>query len=53
MRGHHDASPPALGCGPGCKVAVVGVGGPGHMAVAFAHAVGAEVTTLSRPWTGR
>jgi uncharacterized zinc-type alcohol dehydrogenase-like protein len=36
------------GAGPGRKVAVVGVGGLGHMAVKLAHAMGAEVTTLSR-----
>ncbi|MDQ4491242.1 NAD(P)-dependent alcohol dehydrogenase [Sinomonas sp. ASV486] len=34
--------------GPGKKVAVVGVGGLGHMAVKLAHAMGAEVTALSR-----
>lgn len=36
------------GAGPGKKVAVVGMGGLGHMAVKFAHAMGAEVTVLSR-----
>ncbi|MGN6722708.1 MAG: NAD(P)-dependent alcohol dehydrogenase [Marmoricola sp.] len=36
------------GAGPGKKVAVVGLGGLGHMAVKFAHAMGAEVTVLSR-----
>ncbi|KGN34970.1 zinc-binding dehydrogenase [Knoellia sinensis KCTC 19936] len=36
------------GAGPGRKVAVVGVGGLGHMAVKLAAAMGAEVTTLSR-----
>jgi len=36
------------GAGPGKKVAVVGLGGLGHMAVKFAHALGAEVTVLSR-----
>ncbi|MFN8045552.1 MAG: NAD(P)-dependent alcohol dehydrogenase [Dermatophilaceae bacterium] len=36
------------GAGPGRKVAVVGVGGLGHMAVKLAHAIGAEVTTISR-----
>ena len=36
------------GAGPGRKVAVVGVGGLGHMAVKLAHAMGAGVTTLSR-----
>lgn len=34
--------------GPGKKVAVVGLGGLGHMAVKIAHAMGAEVTVLSR-----
>jgi uncharacterized zinc-type alcohol dehydrogenase-like protein len=33
--------------GPGKKVAVVGMGGLGHMAVKLAHAMGAEVTVLS------
>lgn len=36
------------GAGPGKKVAVVGLGGLGHMAVKFAHAMGAEVTVISR-----
>jgi uncharacterized zinc-type alcohol dehydrogenase-like protein len=34
--------------GPGKRVAVVGMGGLGHMAVKLAHAMGAEVTVLSR-----
>ena len=34
--------------GPGRKVAVVGMGGLGHMAVKIAHAMGAEVTVLSQ-----
>lgn len=34
--------------GPGTRVAVVGLGGLGHMAVKIAHAMGAEVTVLSR-----
>lgn len=34
--------------GPGVKVAVVGMGGLGHMAVKIAVAMGAEVTVLSR-----
>ncbi|MEV6289050.1 NAD(P)-dependent alcohol dehydrogenase [Streptomyces sp. NPDC051896] len=34
--------------GPGKKVAVVGLGGLGHMAVKIAHARGAEVTVLSQ-----
>jgi uncharacterized zinc-type alcohol dehydrogenase-like protein len=33
--------------GPGSRVAVVGLGGLGHMAVKLAHAMGAEVTVLS------
>ena len=34
--------------GPGKRVAIVGLGGLGHMAVKLAHAMGAEVTVLSR-----
>jgi uncharacterized zinc-type alcohol dehydrogenase-like protein len=34
--------------GPGKKVAIVGMGGLGHVAVQFAHAMGAEVTVLSQ-----
>ncbi|HEV7206794.1 MAG TPA: NAD(P)-dependent alcohol dehydrogenase [Jatrophihabitans sp.] len=34
--------------GPGKKVAVVGMGGLGHMGVKIAHAMGAEVTVLSQ-----
>ncbi|MFJ6982160.1 MULTISPECIES: NAD(P)-dependent alcohol dehydrogenase [unclassified Streptomyces] len=34
--------------GPGKKVAVVGMGGLGHMGVRIAHALGAEVTVLSQ-----
>ncbi|MGW2554738.1 NAD(P)-dependent alcohol dehydrogenase [Streptomyces sp. NPDC001635] len=34
--------------GPGKKVAVLGMGGLGHMAVKIAHAMGAEVTVLSQ-----
>lgn len=36
------------GAGPGRRVAVIGVGGLGHMAVKIAAAMGADVTTLSR-----
>jgi uncharacterized zinc-type alcohol dehydrogenase-like protein len=36
------------GAGPGTKVAVVGLGGLGHMAVKIAAAMGAEVTVLSQ-----
>ena len=34
--------------GPGTKVAIVGMGGLGHMGVKIAHALGAEVTVLSQ-----
>ena len=34
--------------GPGTKVAIVGLGGLGHMGVKIAHALGAEVTVLSQ-----
>ncbi len=34
--------------GPGKKVAILGMGGLGHMAVKLAHALGAEVTVLSQ-----
>lgn len=34
--------------GPGKKVAIVGMGGLGHLAVQFAHKMGAEVTVLSQ-----
>ncbi|MFT4166215.1 MAG: NAD(P)-dependent alcohol dehydrogenase [Microlunatus sp.] len=36
------------GAGPGKRVAVVGLGGLGHMAVKIAHAMGAEVAVLSQ-----
>ncbi|MFF5011714.1 NAD(P)-dependent alcohol dehydrogenase [Streptomyces sp. NPDC001165] len=36
------------GAGPGKQVAVVGLGGLGHLAVKIAHALGAEVTVLSQ-----
>ncbi|WP_029067888.1 NAD(P)-dependent alcohol dehydrogenase [Jonesia quinghaiensis] len=36
------------GAGEGKKVAVVGLGGLGHMAVKFAHTMGADVTVISR-----
>jgi alcohol dehydrogenase (NADP+) len=36
------------GAGPNKKIAVVGMGGLGHMAVKIAHAMGAEVTVLSQ-----
>jgi uncharacterized zinc-type alcohol dehydrogenase-like protein len=34
--------------GPGSKVAIIGMGGLGHVGVKLAHALGAEVTVLSR-----
>ncbi|MGC2194702.1 MAG: NAD(P)-dependent alcohol dehydrogenase [Terriglobales bacterium] len=34
--------------GPGKKVAIIGLGGLGHMGVKLAHALGAEVTVLSQ-----
>jgi uncharacterized zinc-type alcohol dehydrogenase-like protein len=37
-----------VSAGPGKKVAVVGLGGLGHMGVKLAHAMGAEVTVLSQ-----
>lgn len=36
------------GAGPGKRVAIVGLGGLGHLGVKFAHALGTEVTVLSR-----
>ncbi|MFJ1578064.1 NAD(P)-dependent alcohol dehydrogenase [Streptomyces sp. NPDC088182] len=36
------------GAAPGKKVAVIGLGGLGHMGVKIAHALGAEVTVLSQ-----
>ncbi|MEU9880900.1 NAD(P)-dependent alcohol dehydrogenase [Streptomyces phaeochromogenes] len=36
------------GAGPGKKVAVIGLGGPGHLAVKLAHAMGAEAAVLSQ-----
>ncbi|MEU9732360.1 NAD(P)-dependent alcohol dehydrogenase [Streptomyces sp. NPDC048002] len=36
------------GAGPGKKVAILGMGGLGHMGVRIAHALGAEVTVLSQ-----
>ncbi|CAM5356446.1 NAD(P)-dependent alcohol dehydrogenase [Streptomyces purpurascens] len=37
-----------FGAGPGKKVAILGLGGLGHMGVKIAHALGAEVTVLSQ-----
>ena len=34
--------------GPGTKVAVIGLGGLGHMGIKFAHAMGAQVTLFTR-----
>ncbi len=36
------------GAGPGTRVAVIGIGGLGHLAVQIAKAMGAEVTSISR-----
>jgi uncharacterized zinc-type alcohol dehydrogenase-like protein len=36
------------GAGPGKQVAIIGMGGLGHMGVKIAHALGAEVTVLSQ-----
>ena len=36
------------GAGPGTRVAIIGLGGLGHMGVKIAHALGAEVTVLSQ-----
>ena len=36
-----------LGVGPGMRVGIVGIGGLGHLAVKFAHAMGAEVTAIA------
>ncbi|MDA8295708.1 MAG: NAD(P)-dependent alcohol dehydrogenase [Actinomycetota bacterium] len=41
------------GAGAGRKVAIVGMGGLGHMGVKIAHAMGAEVTVLSHSLTKR
>ncbi|MFF7637810.1 NAD(P)-dependent alcohol dehydrogenase [Kitasatospora sp. NPDC008050] len=39
--------------GPGTKLAVIGLGGLGHMGVKIAHALGAEVTVLSQTLSKR
>jgi uncharacterized zinc-type alcohol dehydrogenase-like protein len=39
------------GAGPGKKVAIIGLGGLGHMGVQFAHAMGAKVTVFSHSAT--
>jgi alcohol dehydrogenase (NADP+) len=36
------------GAGPGKRIAIIGLGGLGHMGVKIAHALGAEVTVLSQ-----
>jgi uncharacterized zinc-type alcohol dehydrogenase-like protein len=36
--------------GPGKNVAIIGLGGLGHMGVKIAHAMGAQVTVLSQSW---
>ena len=49
MRGNHGQPPLRhWGAGPGTKVAVMGLGGLGHLAVKLAHAMGADVTVLSQ-----
>jgi uncharacterized zinc-type alcohol dehydrogenase-like protein len=49
VRGHHAVLPAAaLERRPGKKVAIIGLGGLGHMGVKLAHAMGAEVTVLSQ-----
>ena len=49
MRRHHGLLPlRRWGSGPGTKVAVVGLGGLGHLAVKSARAMGAGVTVLSQ-----
>jgi uncharacterized zinc-type alcohol dehydrogenase-like protein len=42
-----------FGAGPGTKVAVVGLGGLGHLGVKMAKAMGADVTVLSRSGSKR
>lgn len=41
------------GAGPGKRVAIIGMGGLGHLAVQIAHALGAEVTVLSQTLSKR
>jgi len=41
------------GAGPGKRVGIIGMGGLGHMGVKIAHALGAEVTVLSRTLSKR
>ncbi len=49
LRRHHALLAAAsLEGRPGKKVAIVGLGGLGHMGVKLAHAMGAEVTVLSQ-----
>ena len=50
VRGHHDllAAPARLALKKGSRVAVMGLGGLGHMGVKLAASFGAEVTVLSR-----
>ncbi len=49
VRRHHPLLPAATrGRGPGKKVAIVGMGGLGHIGVKIAHALGAEVSVLSQ-----
>jgi uncharacterized zinc-type alcohol dehydrogenase-like protein len=53
VRGHHDNPLRRWGAGPGKKVAIIGMGGLGHLGVKLAHAMGAEVTVLSRSLSKR
>ncbi|HEY5783256.1 MAG TPA: zinc-binding dehydrogenase [Microlunatus sp.] len=52
-RDHHLLPAPALAGRPGKAVAVVGMGGLGHLAVKLAHAMGADVTVLSQTLSKR
>jgi alcohol dehydrogenase (NADP+) len=49
VRGHNHVLPLRhWNAGPGKRIAVVGLGGLGHMAVKLAHAMGANVTVLAQ-----
>ncbi len=54
LRRHHPYYSPLRHwkAGAGKKVAIVGLGGLGHMGVKIAHAMGAEVTVLSQSLSG-
>lgn len=47
-RNHHVFAAATLGCRTWQKVAIVGLGGLGHLGVKIAHALGAEVAVLSQ-----